>query len=186
MRVPQRFNVLVVPSGGIEPINNLEGTTTLLRCEKALKLWQTERYDFILVTGGQCHPPTIETQPAAETMQTWFMTKGIPKRSIFMELQARDTFENVQYSFLELQDKRIASYQLTIVSHPLHSVRFWISALILEKRLVTLKPVWARENWPVAIGLILFHLIWDPKGVGKIAQTNRAKRGYPKFPKIGG
>lgn len=44
------MRVLLAPSGSINPINNLKGTTTLLRLIRAVELLEEGKYDILLYT----------------------------------------------------------------------------------------------------------------------------------------
>ncbi|MDD4607204.1 MAG: YdcF family protein [Patescibacteria group bacterium] len=171
------MKILLVPSGKINPVDCLEGTDTLLRCKKALELWQTGVYSKVLVTGGICSKPKIQTQPAGTLMAQWFEENGVSASDIIIEDQSLDTFENIRLSLQKILDLE-SDYEITVVTQQQHAMRMWITFLYGYGLLVGICPVKYKnsfKNWLREWGYLLYHL-YDRKGTKFLAKKNRDSR----------
>ena len=105
--------IILIPS-------NEDNHVTILRCKKALELWQTNKYDFVVVSGFLIH---------TSLMRKWLVQNGIEETKILNESNSCDTYTNVHYSLKLLKEKNINIESLTIVSHQTHlrrlKVIFW-------------------------------------------------------------
>ncbi len=171
------MRILLVPSGGIAPRNRVEGTTTLPRLEKAAELLRSGAYDVLLLSGGQCHAPEVETQPAALTMAAWFAEQGADGVVTILEDESRDTYENISCSLARLQ-LQPGVHEITVVSHWQHTLRFMITFWLAYGLRIKCVPL----HYPIPLtslvagwGLILYHL-YDRYGTKYVARSYRAGR----------
>ncbi len=170
------MHVLLVPSADIEPVNKL-GKRTLLRLQRAAELLQSGEYDCLILSGGQCHGPEVETQSAAVTMELWLAEQKITVPVLVIEGDSRDTYENISCSL-----KRLADYpdghQITVVSQWQHTWRFALTFLLAHgiwiKRVGLHYPLPLHDIVMEWLG-ILYHL-YDWHGTKRLAKANRAKR----------
>lgn len=173
------MRVLLVPSADIAPLNSLEGTWTLLRCQKALELLETGEYGLLVLSGGICQPPEFQTQPAAEIMADWFRAQGVDSTLIVAEGESRDTYENIFCSLHALQIPRDL-LELSVVSNWQHTLRFavtgWRACKIRIKRIPLHHPV-PVSYWFMEWGLLAYH-VYDRSGSKRIACRNRLKRTF--------
>lgn len=170
--------ILLVPSGGIAPLNQLPPENTLLRCEAALELWRTERYDYMLVCGGLFLSPHIQTRPAADIMRDWFAQKGVSTRLILVERESVDTFENVERSIHLLTKMHLIRPRITVVTQWQHALRFWVTFRFGYGLHVGLAPISYPLAWHEYIaeaGSLFYHLI-DPRGARACARKRRDER----------
>ncbi|MEK7183566.1 MAG: YdcF family protein [Patescibacteria group bacterium] len=175
-----RTQILFVPAELIDPVNQLS-SRTLARCKKAFELWQTEKFDFLVVTGGRFLPPSRQTTAAGVLMSRWFNEKGVNPEHIVIEEESFDTFENISGSVQAMQARGLGDPQqwdITIVTQRQHAARFEISfwnmyqlKIRSERPDYRLGPIeWCKE-WL----FILVHL-FDPYGRGSLARRNRDDR----------
>lgn len=173
------MRVLLVPSGGIAPVDSLEGTSTLHRCEGALVLLQTSQFDVLVLSGGQCHGPSIETQSAADTMEGWFESHLVVAPIMLIERWARDTYENISRT-VELLRTVPGKHDITVVTHWQHSIRFQITFWLAHRIWVRTKPLHytiAWKEWVWGWVYVLYHL-YDWKGTKHFARAGREGRLY--------
>ncbi len=170
---------LHVPGGDINAVDNLEGTRTLLRCEVARDLLYKKRnaYDFLIVSGAQCHDPSIETQPIAKTMADWFATQDV-RVPIIQVTESRDTYEDVRYTMTALKKKYSGPYEITVVSQWQHTLRLAIT----YKRLYGIRIHRVALHYPMSVrefakewAYIGYHL-YDKEGKYYLARLNREHR----------
>ncbi len=173
------MRVLLVPSADIAPINNLKGTKTLLRCQKAVELLKTGDYDILVLSGGQCHPWHIETQPAAMTMAQWFAKQGVSVNTIICECKSLDTYKSVMCTIDQLKIHGLR-HEITVVSQWQHAIRFAITFLlgygIRIKRAPLHYPMSLKDSVKEWL-FILYHL-YDRRGTKLLARKNRIARTY--------
>ncbi len=172
------MKVLLVPSCGISPVNQLTPTDTLLRCQRALKLWQSGKYDKILVSGGIFLPPQTQTKAAGVLMAEWLVSHGVPRRALIIEGRSVDTFGNIKFSLDRLKEINVGKAEITVVTQWQHAVRFWISFFFgygLWVKLHFMRYPISLRTWLKEWFLIIYHL-YDPIGIKKIARKNREQR----------
>ncbi len=87
-------------------MDRLTENDTLYRCQKALELWHTGRYDYVLVTGGIFHPPNVQSVAAATLMGMWLLEHGVPESQILCEIESLDTYENISKGIEALKSNR--------------------------------------------------------------------------------
>jgi len=175
--------ILLVPAGGIIAKNRLSPADTLLRCQKAITLWQTGQYDLILVCGGIFTPfPDTHTVPAADLMKSYLLENipGISKEKILTEDSSRDTFENVKFALATLETARIKTSDITVVTQWQHAIRFWITFRFCRNIKVKLKPMFYRTALRIKLNECLFiaYHIYDPCGNKNLARKNRQNRTF--------
>lgn len=121
-------NIILVPSNDIRPLNELASTHTLLRCEEALKLWKTGKFDLIVTsgTGNHYYDPKIQTVRSADIMKQWLVSNGVIEAKILSENESLDTYTNIHFSLKLLRERNIHFGNLTIVSHWTHLARIKI------------------------------------------------------------
>lgn len=173
--------IILIPSNDIKPLNDLSNTHTLLRCEEALKLWETNKYDFIITSGGCYYNRKIQTIPAADIMRQWLISKNVPEAKILSENKSVDTYTNVHYSLKLLREKGIDFESLTIVSHWLHLVRI----RMILRRNYNINPVCIPTRYRISFIEWLHEIIWlvyhflDKSGYGfpeKMVRRNIRRR----------
>ena len=169
--------VLLVPSSAIDSKNRL-ARDTRLRCWGALLAWLTGDYDFIVVTGGICLTPDVQTIPAAVLMAHWLIEHGLPKDRILIEPTAVDTYENVGQTIWLCRQHGLTRIQFTIVSEPLHAARCGLNLLFRGRILPRIRPL--RYPTPLqekVMGVITFlYALIDWWGVLPPALLNRRLR----------
>ena len=170
------MKIILVPAGGISAINKLS-SDTLTRCKAALKLWQKGGFDKILLSGGIFLPPSIQTKPAALLMKQWLKNAGINEKYLLLEEQSRDTFENVKLS-LDILNKTSNDWQITIITHWQHAIRFWITFSLGYGIKIKIHPLFYKLPLQAMFKefLSIIYHIYDPQGVKKIPRLNREKR----------
>jgi uncharacterized SAM-binding protein YcdF (DUF218 family) len=106
----------------------LAGTHTLLRCEEALKLWKTGKFDLIVTsgTGNHYYDSKIQTVRSADIMKQWLVSSGVPEAKILSENESLDTYTNIYFSLKLLRERNIHFENLIIVSHWTHLARIKI------------------------------------------------------------
>ncbi|KKR07448.1 MAG: hypothetical protein UT32_C0011G0016 [Parcubacteria group bacterium GW2011_GWC2_39_14] len=169
---------LLVPSCEVVAKNRLDGMMTEKRLMRALSLWQSGKYDAIVVMGGIYLPADTQTIASSLLMRSWLNEQGVHANKILCEELSRDTYENIS-GVLRLVE-RDHDQHFTVVTHWQHALRFWVTFRLAHHRKVKLVPM---RYW---IGFKAFCLEWamllvhvfDPKGTGRIATENREKRTY--------
>ncbi|MFV0504036.1 MAG: ElyC/SanA/YdcF family protein [Lachnospirales bacterium] len=105
------------------------------RLETALDLYIEGYSDTIIVTGGQGPKDDV---PVAIVMRDWLVKEGIPSENIFVEGQAKNTYENFAYS------SQLAS------SQGLNSIIFVTNDFHMNRSMITGKEffniIWGRES----------------------------------------
>ncbi len=174
------LEVLFVPAELIEPINQLS-VRTQLRCLRALDLWFTGKYTYILVSGGKFLPPSTQTAPAALLMEHWLVDHGVSEKVIVRDLQSVDTFENILFGMQALARHGHGDPSLitvTLVTEPLHAARFVHSFKAMYGSGIRVSPVRYQLSCLEHIKEALFmciHML-DPRGKGGVARYNRLRR----------
>lgn len=161
-------NIIFIPSNDIRPLNQLSNTHTLLRCGEALRRWRTNKYNFIIVSGGLTHDQKIQTIPAADIMKKWLISNGVVEDKILNENNSLDTYTNIHYSLKLLKKKNINFDNLTVISHWTHLIRMRIILWRNYKIKPICVPVQYRlsfNEWLHEIVLLFCHLA-DKTGYG--------------------
>ena len=162
----EKVHILLLPAECIDPVDRI-CERTIKRCLKALELWRTGNYDYILITGGIFLPPNVQTEPASYLIKKYLAGK-VDSSHIIIEEKSRTTFENAGFGLNELSLRCIEDFDLTVVTQWQHALRFGLTFMAYghkirsEKVKYRLKPSeWLRE-W----AYILIHLV-DPLGRSK-------------------
>jgi uncharacterized SAM-binding protein YcdF (DUF218 family) len=124
MKPPSK--ILFIPSHGVTAFNNIAGTGSLNRCEKALEIWNPKKYDYIVTSGGIGQDKTIQTIATGELMKRWLVKNGIPEDRILSEVKSLETYTNIHYSLKLLKKKNIRIKSFTVVSLWSHILRIKI------------------------------------------------------------
>ncbi|MFA5946271.1 MAG: YdcF family protein [Patescibacteria group bacterium] len=174
-----KTQVLFVPSGNIVEKNELSPADTLLRCQRALELWKSGKFHFLLITGGLFNPPDVQSIPAAWIMAEWFQNRGVPRDQIIVERDSLDTFQNIRFGLERLKENDIVNCDFTVVTQWQHAWRFWVTMWWVYG--IKIERVGMHYKLPALAQIkeylfILYH-VWDPYGVGFLAQKNRRDRG---------
>jgi hypothetical protein len=106
-------HAIVILGAGLETNGNMKVKLTG-RLEQGLKLARMYRKAPIIVTGGNQKGGVTE----AYVMAQWFIHKGIFKKRLFLEDQAKDTMENALFSAPIL--KKLGITHVTLVTSPSH------------------------------------------------------------------
>lgn len=83
-----------------------------LRMRLAIEVFQKERCDKMIISGGNPHSQIIES----ETMARLAADQGIPAQKLILEKNARDTNENIRFSLPHLENAE----RIFLVSDSLH------------------------------------------------------------------
>ena len=180
------MNILLVPSGIIRPINSLEQTPTLQRLQAALAVWQTGKYDYLILSGSKVWPDQVSTKPDAEIMYDWLISQPNhpPLKKIYIENKARDTYENCSLTLdiLKSLPNFTNDCTLTLVTNPLHAKRFLVS---LQQGYQFYKVAFVDTQEHLSFSGILreycliFIHSFDPTGKGFLPTLNRKRRTRP-------
>jgi uncharacterized SAM-binding protein YcdF (DUF218 family) len=185
----RKIRILYVPAELVETLNRLS-RRTILRCQKALELWQHSKYDYLAVTGGIFLPRDIQTEPAGLIMARWFHERGVDPERLIIEQHSRDTYENITGSVAEIRNllgRRCDSegLEITIVTQWQHARRFQISFRKLHPE-IEVKTV--AVNYPLSAFETLKEYLFigihyvDPRGAGPFGQLNRWLRNRAALP----
>lgn len=156
------------------PLNELAPHDTLIRCKKALAVWEKGDYDLIITTGGIFMLPCVQTVPVAELMRQWFLSKGIPADRVVSLTNSVDTFTDIS-AVMNAVDKNI---DITVLSHWQHVIRATATFFLARHTLVRPYPIFYWKGWKDFLKecfFILYHLI-DWRGKGNLARKNRVER----------
>ncbi len=104
---------------GCKTINGVPSVMLGARLDRAIEYLEENPQAVCVVTGGK---GSDETEPEADTMERYLITKGIDKERIYKEDKATNTEENLQYS-KEIIIKENLSENVIIVSESYHVYR---------------------------------------------------------------
>ncbi|MDP3996373.1 MAG: YdcF family protein [bacterium] len=170
---------LLIPSCEVARRDKLSGTTTERRLKRGISLWKSGGFDRIIVSGGICFPPDVQTLSMAFLMFSWLKERGISGEVILCEGMSKDTFENIAFSLAFIESDRDA--EITIVTHWQHALRFWATLRFGYRDCVaSVIPMWYWVNlkdFTLEWAMLLVHLL-DPRGKCFIAQWNRRRRSF--------
>ncbi len=175
-----RTRILFVPAelivAKIRPSVN-----TLHRLKRALELWETRDYDYVVVSGGKFLSPVVQTEPAAQIMADWLFHYGVQADRVIIENQSLDTFENIKLSVKAIAERcgtDRSTWEITVVTQWQHMERFAVSFKSIFGITIKLVPL----NYPMPFFgklmeyvMIIYHY-YDAHGVGMVARSNRDKR----------
>lgn len=133
--------ILFVPGGGVRrgPLDcdELRGTDSLARCDRAYRAWLEDEYwTRWHFTGGMPAPERYQTIPEAALMATNIQQRSYPlsrqvtDEIITTELRANQTFENVEFSLpiLERSAHDLGNVErIGVVTDLLHYRRFFLT-----------------------------------------------------------
>lgn len=173
-----RPRILLVLGGTLEPIDQLSSQDTLLRCGQALRTWHRGEHDHILVTGGICWGPDLQTRPLSTLMKEWLVQRGVPAERIIEESGSLDTFQNIEFSLRVLREQGLNHARITLVSQWQHVVRACITLLayfVLPARPVIANYRLPRRDFWREFLFIGYHLL-DWRGRLPPARKNREQR----------
>jgi uncharacterized SAM-binding protein YcdF (DUF218 family) len=109
----------------------LQGDTTL-RLEATLALYRAGRISAIIVSGGVAEQIEIDELPAS-SMREWLVSRGVPVDKIYVEPEAKTTFEHANLVYaLACQ---YAASDLLLITSGYHLPRAYLRFLF-EKRVV--------------------------------------------------
>lgn len=105
------------------------------RVKEAERLYKSGYIYKILATGGIGHLSRERLTPEAFKMKDYLVEQGIPKKDILVELNSRNTYENIKFS-LELIKKKYntTNAKLVLITSDFHMKR---CKGIIEKELGT-------------------------------------------------
>jgi len=183
-----RINVLFVPAGDIAALDRI-GPQTEQRLEKALSLWATDDFAWIVVTGGITVPSNVQTVGAGKLMAQWLVERGVPQQVIISEIFALDSYENALFALYQLRDRgvRLSRIRVCLSTQLPHSLRFGVAFAARGVSMSFAPVAYARtKKWwiqPVVLEpvFLLVHLV-DWYGIGPVARLNRTMRRQPRRP----
>jgi len=172
------IRILLIPAGGMEPVNKLDEAATPKRLLAGLNCWKTGQYDLIGTTGGVYMPPNIQTIPAARLMADWLTARSVPLEKILLADDSLDTFTDISSTLRVCADNGIIAPKFTIVTQWQHAIRFkitfWLAhGIQIKTKLLRYQLPWV--YWLKEFGFIAYHLI-DRHGNLFLARYNRKKR----------
>ncbi|TSC56122.1 MAG: hypothetical protein G01um101418_489 [Parcubacteria group bacterium Gr01-1014_18] len=178
----QTDRVLFVPSCGITPVNTLTHGDTLIRCQKALELWKTGKYDIIFLCGGIFNPPHIQTRAASELMAEWFVLQGDLEEYLVLERKSLDTYGNITFFLDAWTEMSLAQPEVTVVTQWQHAIRIFITFFLAHGTIVRIHPLFYRISWKTFLmeWVMIFYHLFDWKGTGRVARRNRESRRQKK------
>ncbi|HLM84157.1 MAG TPA: YdcF family protein [Candidatus Bathyarchaeia archaeon] len=153
----RKFIILLIPSNDIKPLNQLLNTHTLKRCQKASELWRTNKYDFIITSGGCCNNRKTQTIPAADIMKQWLISQKVDESKILSENKSLDTYTNIHYSLKLLKKRGIEFSELTVVSHWTHLKR--IKTIL--RRNYGIEPICIPVEYKISFSEWLHEIVWS-------------------------
>ena len=175
------IDFLLVPSGTISD-GSIEGTVTEFRLQVACELYRSSVNPVqIIVSGGFVRSRQEQADSDADLMAEWLIDQGIPSTAIIRERQAVDTYENIYFSFLIVDDVKGGStlktpVRIGICSEEHHLRRFawsgrWIQMVRFFQGLTPLKVSYhptgpqlsRRERFMENVFLLAVH-VPDPLG----------------------
>ncbi|MFS0722354.1 YdcF family protein [Paenibacillus sp. 1P07SE] len=99
--------------------NNVPSPGLGERLDLAIRLYEEERFDALIVSGGLDNNGSTITE--AQGMRNYLVDHGIPPGAIVMEPEATSTYENLLHSRTIMETKGWSS--AVIISHDYHSAR---------------------------------------------------------------
>ncbi|MEJ8547239.1 YdcF family protein [Brevibacillus borstelensis] len=114
--VPRKADVAIVLGAAVWGERPSPGLRE--RLDQALELYRQGYVPYLLVTGGLGEG---KTSTEASVMRNYLVEQGVPEDRIFMEHQARDTYENLLFSKEIMQQHGLS--QALVVSHDYHLAR---------------------------------------------------------------
>lgn len=170
--------ILMVPSWQLAPSDRLSPRDTQIVCRAALQLWQTGRFDLLLLTGGVFLPPHIQTRPSAELMKDWFRSQDVEPSRIVTETRSLDTFENIAFSLTELRRRGIENPLITVCTQWLHALRIRHTfqrahGVAMRVHAIRFHMSWRDLAWQ---WLCVAYHWYDPGGMGRLAKSARLRR----------
>ncbi|XJS10547.1 YdcF family protein [Aerococcaceae bacterium WGS1372] len=104
----KKSTILIVLGSQLDDVDNVTGVLRK-RLDKAIQVYnhqktKTQSKISIIVTGG---PRSRSSYSEAEGMENYLIQKGVPAKDIILETQAKNTYENLEYS-----QKLISKYRL--------------------------------------------------------------------------
>jgi hypothetical protein len=174
----QKMRILAVFGWPLVPLNQLDPRTSLPILDHAIKIWDPEKYDRLLLSGGCFLPRHIQTQPWCEIAGAYCFVEGVSLHRVMYEARSFDTFDNLRCTLELLEASRIHDFELTICTYPTHGYRIALTALYAHNIRVRIEPVLLdltlRERFMQWL-YVLYH-IFDVKGTGIIAHRVRQRR----------
>lgn len=147
--------VAVVLTGGLFTLDdtiesNLHVGSHSDRMFQAFRLYQAKKVDKILISGGDLGGLFSNSTSESILARNYFMLLGIPKEDIWVENQARNTFENAKFSIELLKKNGISPNQVYLVTSALHMRRslacFQKQGFLVEafatNPIASRKPIW--------------------------------------------
>ncbi|MGG2200311.1 MULTISPECIES: YdcF family protein [Paenibacillus] len=89
------------------------------RLDRAVELYRSGVITEVIVSGGYDTPKSTLTE--AEGMRNYLMEQGIPEGHIYLENEARSTYENLKFSQAIMKEHGWTSS--VIITHRYHAVR---------------------------------------------------------------
>lgn len=173
------MRILLVPAERIDPVDLLS-PNTLCRCEAALKAWRSGQYDKLLLTGGYFLPKERQTKPAAESMKTWFLLKGVAPKAILTETTSLDTYQNVAFALDVLRKEGFTGSEITVLTQYQHAIRFLATFFLAHGVRVRTIPIRQPQmrwvDWVVEWAVLIPCHLLDWKGTLFLARLNRQMR----------
>lgn len=187
---------IIIPSCGIgHYINNLGNeiiiqniltqTDTKIRCDEGASLFlkRNNLHDIIITCGGIYLPKERQTQPAADLMKKYLVTRyGIQENSIWCENKSLDSWQNVELAIQLIIERgvNLENVQLLFISHWTHVLRLMFVAWTNGYKWRNIKgeflfyPIGCKEV--VKQLFILTYTLKDPRGISKRVAEERERR----------
>ena len=165
--------------------NILTRTDTKIRCDEGASLFlkRNNLNDIIITCGGIYLPKERQTQPAADLMKKYLVTRyGIQENSIWCENKSLDSWQNVELLIQLIIERGVnpEKTQLLFVSHWTHVLRLMFVAWTNKYKWRNIKgeflfyPIGLKEVLKQLF--ILAYTITDPRGISEKVAEMRDKR----------
>lgn len=165
--------LVIPPADSFRPVNKLTPESIIL-LEQGLALWETGKYDHIIVSGGIINPRQIQQQPGGLIFQKWFIKHRVRPEKILVDTTARDIYEGVD-RMVELVKED--DCHLTLVGDLIQFLRIYLICKIKHNqkklKLFCKKSSTIRKTSEV---FWLLNTLIDPTGQGYFAREYRWRR----------
>ncbi|KKT87194.1 MAG: hypothetical protein A3J46_00265 [Candidatus Yanofskybacteria bacterium RIFCSPHIGHO2_02_FULL_41_11] len=91
------------------------------RLDRALRLWQENKVEFLITTSGYGRLFNRSTHALGDRMKEYLISRGVPQDKVLNEKRSRNTKENAFFSLPLVMDQNVTEVFL-VTSYP-HSLR---------------------------------------------------------------
>lgn len=158
MASPQEADVIIILGAAVWP-DEQPSIALRERLDVALEVWEKGLATHIICSGGiGTYPPS-----EAEVMARWLMDRGVPEEAIILEVQARNTQENMLLSKGIMEER--GWERAIVVSHGFHIRRSLLMAKEAGLQEVSAAPV------QIIPGRIVWYLLRETAALANYYRT---------------